>query len=228
MKKILILSLLIITACSQRPGPDKTVAGAVLGAGWGAGAGAVAGHQVGVAGEGAAVGAGFGLVSGALTGAGLDVAEANELKRQKQIEALKVQVAANEHRLKGIQSHLDRRDKHLAKTSAPMSKVYFDSEKASIRSGSARELQNIANQIKMNPYVGRVEIHGHSDDMGDSDRNLFLSEARSRSVATFLASQGVSLDQMDLFAYGADRPIASNENENGRQLNRRVEVVLSK
>ena len=108
--KVLLLSLLITlfsVSCSPVNGPDKTVAGAVLGAGWGAGAGAVIGNQINDVGAGAAVGAGFGFTSGLLEGAGLDLAEETELQQNRDMDALEVQVQANERHLMRLQHRLD-------------------------------------------------------------------------------------------------------------------------
>jgi len=219
--------LFLGNSCHPVPGPDKSFAGAVLGAGWGSGAGAIIGHQTGSGAEGAAIGAGFGAVSGLITGIGLDITEGTELRQQRELDALKVQVASNNRSLMLLQDVLDDRDRRLSPTSAA-SQVFFDAEKASLRSGSAARLQRFAQAIKFNPYVGSVELHGHSDDIGDTERNRRLSEARARTVATFLAGQGISLGRIRLFSHGATRPLASNETESGKQLNRRVEIVLHK
>ena len=224
---ISIIFLLFSVACSATPGPDKTLAGATLGAAWGAGAGAVIGHQTGVAGEGAGIGAAFGATSGMLAGMGLDMAEGTELQQQRELDALKVQVASGQRNLASLQRALDLRDANLGRSTV-LAQIFFDSDKASIRSGSVAQLQRLSDSIKLNPYVGHIQVHGHSDDTGNTEKNLRLSEARARTIVTFLGSQGISLDQVVLFAHGAERPLASNETEPGRQLNRRAEIVLVK
>ena len=221
----LIAFFIGLVGCHPTPGPDKSAIGAVLGAGWGAGAGAVIGNQVGAAGPGAAIGAGFGAVSGLLTGIGLDVSEGTELAMQRELDALKVQVAANQRSLMSLQYSLDDRERRLSKSSFSGT-VFFDDNRASLRSGSVAQLQRLANVVKQNPYIGAIELHGHSDDTGSRERNDRLSEARARSVASFLGQHGISLNNVSIFSHGARRPLASNENESGRQLNRRVEVVL--
>ena len=225
--RFLLTAVIAMAGCYPTPGPDKTVAGAVLGAGWGAGAGAIVGNQVGDPGPGSAIGAGFGAASGALTGAGFDIAEGSELEAQKKVDALKVQVASNQRRLMMLQDSLDSRDEKLH-SSTISERVFFDEGVASLRSGAAVELQRFAEMVKLNPYVGRLQIHGHSAESQSSSRDVALSEARARTVATFLATHGVSLDQLELFAHGSARPLASNKTDSGRQLNRRVEIVLLK
>ena len=214
-------------SCSPVPGPDKSLAGAVLGAGWGAGAGAVIGHQTGGLEPGAAIGAAFGAGAGLLTGIGLDTAESGELDQQREIDALKVQVASNQQALYGLQSHLDDRDRRLSPM-AYADQIFFDSDRASLRAGSAFELERLAEAIKTDPYIGRVELHGHSDDTGNTERNMRLSEARARTVATFLSQHGVSWDNLRLVPHGAELPLASNDTDSGKQLNRRVEIVVRK
>lgn len=228
-----VISALVCTAilfavgCRPNASPDKAVAGAVLGAGWGAGAGAVVGNQTSNTGPGAAIGAGFGAVGGLIHGMSLDSAEIMELERQREIDALRVQVASNQRALYAIRDDLDNRAQELNRNSSG-TQIFFDENKASLRAGSAAQLQRLAESIKMDPYVGSIEVHGHSDDTGETEKNLRLSEARARTVASFLAAQGISLDRIMTVSHGAKEPLASNENESGRQLNRRVEVVLKK
>lgn len=215
----------LAAGCHPTPGPDKAVAGAMLGAGWGAGAGAVIGNQTDRVGPGAAIGAGFGAVSGLITGIGLDNAEGHELEQQRDLDALKVQVAANHRHLLLLQKSLDDRTRRI-NSSSVADEIYFDAGRASIRLGTAAQLERIAQSILRNPFVSVVELHGHADDSGASEANKQLSEARARTVATFLSTHGVALDQIRIFAHGSASPIVGNESEPGRQFNRRVEVIL--
>lgn len=215
----------ICSACYPTPGPDKTFAGAVLGAGWGAGAGAVVGHQFGAIGEGAAIGAGFGAFSGLLTGAGLDVAEGTELQQQRSLDALKVQVSQNTRRMYDLQARLDNREQ-LLKASQTSARVYFDEGASDLKAGDTQQLEQVSQVIKLNPYVTRVQVHGHSDDTGNMEINDQLSQERAEAVATFLSKQGISWHTMEVLSHGAKRPLASNRTSTGRQLNRRVDIVL--
>lgn len=227
-KLILIFGLVCwVAGCYPTPGPDKTIAGAVLGAGWGAGAGAIIGNQTNATPEGAGLGATFGFISGISTGIGFDIAEQTELEHQRQLDALKVQVASNQRSLLLLQNQLDQRDARIRRTNVNL-QIYFDPDRASLRMGSSAQLQQLANAVKLNPYYGHVIVHGHTDDSGNLDTNLRLSEARARTVTNFLASQGISLDQIKMESHGATRALATNETEAGRQLNRRVEVILTK
>jgi len=224
-KTTLLITSLLVAGCYPTPGPDKSIAGAVLGAGWGAGAGAIIGNQLNDTGPGAAIGAGFGLVSGLSTGIGFDVAEGEELQQQRELDALKVQVASNHRILMALQDNLDERERRI-NAAGFSEEIYFDPSRASLRMGSAAQLERLANAIKRNPYVSGIEVHGHADDTGDQDRNMKLSEARARTVATFLVNQGMSLDAIKVIPHGAAQPLASSESESGRQLNRRVDVNI--
>ena len=223
--KSLFFSFLILASCSPTPGPDKAVAGAVLGAGWGAGAGAVMGNQVGSMGPGSAVGAGFGAVSGAISGGALDIAEGGELEQQRQLDSLKLQTAANQRALLGLQKTLDDRGQQI-NSAAFSEQVFFDETRASLRLGSAAQLEKLAEAIKQNPFVTTVEVHGHASDFADNTKNTELREARARTVVTFLSSHGVSLEQIKIVPHGGVNPLATNLTSTGKQLNRRVEVFI--
>lgn len=222
-----VVAVLVIVGafgCTSVPGPDKSAAGAVLGAAWGAGAGAVIGNQMNDRGPGAALGAGFGAASGLMTGVGLDVAEGTQLQQQREIDALEAQIADSQQGIRALQ---DRMDRHGAPPRpVPSVKIYFDVDRASLRIGAVGELQRFAQSVKRDASLRFVEIRGHSDESGAADRNLRLSEARARSVQNVLAQQGISLDQIRVTAYGANEPVATNATEEGKQLNRRVEVLV--
>lgn len=215
--------LLFLVACSATPGPDKTASGAILGAAWGAGAGAIVGNQVSDPGTGAGIGAGIGAAGGLMAGMGLDVAEGTQLRQQRELEALKVKTAINQRGLLGIQDSLDQ--SQGLSTKGVLDTIQFDSGKAFIRMGSAARLEELVNKLKKIPF-GTVVLHGHADDAGNAELNQRLSEARAKTVATFLSTHGISLSQINIVAHGSGYPIASNKLEVGKQLNRRVEIVL--
>jgi outer membrane protein OmpA-like peptidoglycan-associated protein len=219
--------LVALTACSvPTPGPDKTAAGTVLGAAWGAGAGAAIGNQVNSQGAGIAVGAGFGAVAGMVAGAQQDIEEGTQLDQERKLAALKVQTFTNQMELEKIQARLDM-PQGAPKTNA-VYQVFFDEDATSMRSGAVENLEAIAESIKTNPYVGTVSVIGHSDDTGNSEYNDKLALARATSVASYLASRGISLDRLKTSGAGAQKPIATNKTPTGRQLNRRVDVQIAR
>lgn len=224
--KILPL-LAILAACSNpQPGPDKTIAGAVLGAGWGAGAGAVVGNQLSNEGPGAAVGAGFGAINGIMTGAGYDLNEGAQIREEEQLASLKVQNAVNARQLQQLQARLDRAV--TSDISGGVYQVFFDPDATNLKAGAVANLEIVADSIKSSPAAYVINVVGHTDDAGSPEYNERLAEARARTVSAYLGQRGVSMDQIILKNFGATRPIATNSTPEGRQLNRRVDVFISR
>jgi outer membrane protein OmpA-like peptidoglycan-associated protein len=172
------------------------------------------------------VGAGFGAVGGMIAGAAQDSAEATMLEQDQKLAALKVQTFANQMELEKIQAKLDT-PLNAPKGSA-VYQVFFDEDATSMRTGALENLEAIAESLKTNPYVGGVSVVGHTDDTGNSEYNEKLALARATSVAAYLAARGVSLDKIKTSGVGASKPIASNTTPTGRQLNRRVDVRVTR
>ena len=104
--------------------------------------------------------------------------------------------------------------------------VLFDTGKANLKSGGARNVQKLAEFLKRYPQR-RVLIEGFTDSVGSNSTNQVLSEQRANAVSMALADIGVSSDRMSTKGYGEAYAVASNDNASGRQLNRRVEIMLS-
>lgn len=225
MKKILFFIQFLFLGCGATPGPDKTLSGAILGAGWGAGAGAVVGNQVNSSGPGIAVGAGLGAAEGMLSGAGLDLEESSQLQARREIRALRTHVKMNEEQLSDLRDELNSRGRMLAATPSGTT-IFFDPKLASVRTGSAEELEHLADSIKLDYQIREIQIIGHSDDSGSKEQNESLSVARAKTVQNILVAQGVSADRISVKGVSSSEPIATNQSEVGRQLNRRVEIVL--
>ncbi len=104
--------------------------------------------------------------------------------------------------------------------------VYFNSNSDILAATSFAELNKLHFFLKENPEI-KVEISGHTDDMGTSDNNLKLSENRAKSVVLYLNNKGISRNRLVFKGYGDSKPIASNDDEkDGRELNRRIEVKI--
>ncbi|MDR5902304.1 OmpA family protein [Halomonas icarae] len=104
------------------------------------------------------------------------------------------------------------------------SDVTFAFDSAELRPGAASELNQVASTLNDNPEV-RVTIAGHTDAIGTNEYNLELSKDRADSVRDYLMSQGVAGDRMNTVGYGEERPVATNETDAGRAMNRRVEIM---
>ena len=101
--------------------------------------------------------------------------------------------------------------------------VYFDSNKFNIKKQSLPALNLLFSTLKSNGKM-KVEIAGHTDDAGDDKDNMLLSQKRADEVMKFLTDRGIAKDRILAKGYGETNPVASNENEAGKQKNRRTEV----
>lgn len=107
-------------------------------------------------------------------------------------------------------------------------KVMFLSGSADILPESHALLTEVATMLIANPQIEKMDIEGHTDSTGGARINKKLSKERAASVVTFMAGVGVEKARMEAKGYGPERPIATNESEEGRDLNRRVEFTIVK
>ncbi|HOO10852.1 MAG TPA: OmpA family protein, partial [Cyclobacteriaceae bacterium] len=89
------------------------------------------------------------------------------------------------------------------------------------------ELDKVVEFLMANPSV-EIEIAGHTDSKGSDDYNLNLSQGRSQSVVDYLISQGIDSYRLSAHGYGETRPIDTNDTDEGRASNRRVEFTVLK
>ena len=106
--------------------------------------------------------------------------------------------------------------------------IYFDTGSATITRDSMETLTSAANAIKQAPAGTRIEVGGHTDNTGDAATNVTLSQQRADAVVAKLAELGVAADTLTAKGYGQEKPRASNDNEEGRAQNRRIEFAVSK
>lgn len=133
----------------------------------------------------------------------------------------------------GVYDHMDRcpdtlRDALVDRNGCPLTftlNIEFDLDKADIKDEHHGELQKAADFIRTNPSP-RILISGHTDDQGEADYNLDLSQRRAQSVRQYLIDvHGVNDGKLVAKGFGEEFPIADNGNRDGRQKNRRVEVT---
>jgi outer membrane protein OmpA-like peptidoglycan-associated protein len=84
----------------------------------------------------------------------------------------------------------------------------------------------VAEILRSHPDL-KIEVEGHTDSVGSDDYNMRLSERRADSVRSGLLQQGVNRDAVGTAGFGESRPVATNGTAEGRQQNRRVEIVIS-
>jgi len=102
--------------------------------------------------------------------------------------------------------------------------VTFGSGNATLTANAKKILDGVAEQLVANPNV-KIEIQGHTDSQGKPAANKDLSERRAKAVVAYLATKGVKMSRMRAVGYGQDVPIADNSTPDGRELNRRIEMV---
>jgi len=179
-----------------------TGVGAVTGAALGAVGGAIAGDPA----TGAAIGAGMGALAGLGAGAYMDHQEA--LLRQ-QLAGTGVQLAREGDQLRLVMP----------------GDITFATDSSDIEAGFYPVLNAVATVLKAYPET-LIEVTGHTDATGSQEYNQRLSARRARSVAAYLAAQGVAPGRLMDRGMGESLPVADNASPEGRRLNRRVEIRI--
>ena len=190
----------ILPACSM----SSTQKGAVIGAASGGAVGAVIGNKVGSTAKGAIIGAAVGGTAGAIIGKRMDK-QAEEL-------AMEIPGARVERAGEGIVVTFD-------------SGLLFAYDSDAITGNARTNLVELAQSLSKYQDTD-VLIVGHTDATGSDSYNQALSERRAASAANFLASNGVTRTRVKTAGRGEVEPIDSNDSQEGRALNRRVEVVI--
>lgn len=191
----------VLSGCASMNNKER---GAVIGAGAGAAVGGVIGNQTGSTARGAIIGAVVGGAAGAIIGHQMDQ-QAKELDQS--IPGAKVERVGE-----GIEVTFD-------------SGLLFDFDSDRIKPEAAKNLQELANSL--NKFGNsNLLIVGHTDSQGDDAYNMGLSLRRANSASAYLQSQGVPASRISTSGRGETEPVASNDTEAGRQLNRRVEVAI--
>jgi outer membrane protein OmpA-like peptidoglycan-associated protein len=107
-----------------------------------------------------------------------------------------------------------------------MSDVLFDTGQYTLRPGAREKLAKVSGIILAHPGL-QIEVDGHTDSVGGDDYNMKLSENRANAVRSYLVAQGISADAVTSKGFGKTEPVADNGTATGRQMNRRVELVVS-
>jgi outer membrane protein OmpA-like peptidoglycan-associated protein len=213
MRGLILIMALSIIACAPEGRYRESQRGAAVGTVGGAAAGAAIGATID-GGNGAGWGALAGAITGGLTGSA--VGYMND--QQREMEAALVQ-ERQRHQLE-IQR---LKDESLKLEIA--SEVSFDHDKDVLQPAFLPTLDKIATVLtKYNKTV--VHVIGHTDSTGSEEYNLDLSLRRAGNVAVYLNQRGVPAPRLRFYGRGESQPRASNANAAGRQLNRRVEIIL--
>src|SRR5262249_4571121 len=107
-----------------------------------------------------------------------------------------------------------------------MSDVLFDTGKYTLRPAAREKLAKVSGILLAHPSL-KIEVEGHTDSVGGEEYNQRLSEQRAAAVRDYLVQNGISLNNLTAVGFGKAQPVASHATAAGRQLNRRVELVVS-
>ena len=201
LKAALLLTLpFTFTACAW----SNTAKGTAAGAATGAAVGGVIGNQTGSTARGAIIGAAVGGTAGAIIGQRMD-------QQAKELEYL-IPGAVVTRVGEGIVVTFD-------------SGLLYDFDSDVIRPNAAQNLRQLATSLEKYSDTSLL-IVGHTDSVGSDQYNQELSTRRATSAFRYLATQGVQTGRMATAGRGEMEPIASNDTDAGRQLNRRIEVAI--
>jgi OOP family OmpA-OmpF porin len=106
-----------------------------------------------------------------------------------------------------------------------LNNVFFETDKSDLLPASFNELNELVEYLQKNSSV-KIAISGYTDNTGNEDKNLNLSDARAKAVASYLTSKGIDKNRVSYKGYGSSNPIASNDTQDGKAKNRRVEFKI--
>ena len=201
---------LLTTACQSGAGygnNPNTYKGAGIGAAVGGAAGALGGDNDRQSWKRGAIGAGIGALAGAGIGQYMDSQE-TEMRQE----------------LAGTGVEVKRQGDDIL-LNMPNS-ITFDFDSSRVKTQFNGTVSDIARILNQYPQTN-IEVAGHTDNVGTDSYNQKLSEQRAQAVVTKLISSGVAANRLYHFGRGETQPIASNNTENGRAQNRRVEIKIS-
>ena len=178
----------------------------------------------------------LGTVIGAAAGYGVSKSNANTSAQNNRAAAIGAVVGA------GAGVYLDNKEKQLrqqmAGTGVEVNRnadgsvglimpgnITFDTNKSNIKPNFYSTLDKVAQTLTQDNKSG-ILVTGYTDNTGNDSINIPLSQARAQSVASYLASRGVSTSRINVQGQGAANPIASNATAEGREQNRRVEISI--
>ena len=197
----LLLCVGLLFAC------NNTQKGAAIGAGGGAVIGGIIGHIAGNTAVGAAIGGAVGAGAGAIIGNRMDKAKAKAAK----VQGAKVETVKDTNGLDAVKVSFD-------------AGILFATGKADLNASSQTSITEIAKVLKENSDMD-IAIIGHTDNTGTDKVNNPLSVNRAKSVQNSLKKEGVT-NIKRVEGQGSTNPVADNATEDGRKLNRRVEVYM--
>jgi len=106
-----------------------------------------------------------------------------------------------------------------------LNNIFYDTDSFSLKPESEAELSKIVKFLNENPAI-KIEISGHTDDIGNIEYNQTLSENRAKTVADYLKNANIDSSRIQYKGYGMSMPVADNETDDNRAKNRRTELII--
>ena len=214
MKKLICmyLSAAMVLGLSGCGSLNNAAKGGLLGGGAGAALGAGIGALIGK-GKGAAIGGAIGAIAGGTAGTLIGKKMDKQAKELAEIEGAKVESVNDADGLPAIKVTFD-------------GGILFGFNKSDLSATAKNSLTNFATSLKDNPDTN-VQIFGFTDNVGTRAANDKVSQQRADTVKKFLSGKGVASSRLTSQGMAWDYPVASNDTEDGRAQNRRVEVYIS-
>ena len=211
MKKIISLLLcgVVVLSC----GMSNLGKGSLIGSGAGAVLGAGIGYLIGQNGEGAAIGAAVGTAVGAGTGALIGNAMDKKAKELAELANAQVETVEDVNGLTAIKVTFDNG-------------ILFDFNKSTLKADAKTELDKFTADMADMP-LANINVYGHTDNIGSEEANQKVSNQRAEAVSSYLIKKGIDKNRIAAEGLSYNFPVASNDTEEGRAQNRRVEIYIS-
>lgn len=197
-------SAMLFASCAAIQNTSNTTKGAAIGTAAGAGLGALIGGKAGNTAVGAIAGAAIGGVAGGLIGKKMD-------KQAKEIE----NTVAGAEVIKADEGIIVKFDEG----------ILFDFNSSTLKSAAKTNISKLVETLNKEPGTN-ILVLGHTDNIGTLAANQKVSDARAASVKAYAVSQGLSGSRIKTEGKNYSEPIASNDTNEGRAENRRVEIVI--
>ena len=212
MKKfaaILLCGAVLLSSC----GLSKTAKGGLIGSGAGAALGAGIGYLITGDAQGAAIGAALGTAVGGGAGAVIGNKMDQKAEELAALEDAKVETITDKNGLTAIKVTFS-------------SGILFATGKANLSREAKDQLARFAEEMKDLPDTD-ITVYGHTDNTGTAEVNEKLSLKRAKAVADYLIKNGIAPERLIYEGHSFNEPVASNDTEEGRAENRRVEIFIS-
>ncbi len=151
--------------------------------------------------------------------------EMEELKSSAMLEDYRKQQAELVQKLGSLNQEFMRIREEQRGIIVSLSNASFGTDTAALQAASAEKLDSFSQLLKDYPDR-KILVEGHTDNTGSPDHNQMLSEKRADAVKSYLVSKGVSPERIEAKGYGDKSPVAANDTTEGRQLNRRVDIII--